>query len=80
VSGGRSGLTAVVVAPLFLLALFFVPFPMVVPAVAYGPALMILGVLMLSPISKINFSDLAEAIPALSTIVFVSFTYNSALA
>jgi len=80
VSGGRSGLTAVVVALLFLLALFFAPFLTLVPAAAYGPALMILSVLMLSPISKINFSDLAEAIPASSTIVLMSFPYNSALA
>ena len=79
-SGGRSGLTAVVVVLLFLLALFFVPFLTVVPAVAYGPALMIVGVLMLSPITKINFSDLTEAIPASSTIVLMSFPYNSALA
>ncbi len=75
-AGGRSGLTAVVVALLFLLALFFAPFLTVVPAAAYGPALMIVGVLMLSPVIKIKFNDLTEAIPAFSTIVLMSFTYN----
>ncbi|NOY78484.1 MAG: NCS2 family permease [Calditrichaeota bacterium] len=75
-AGGRSGLTAVVVALLFLLALFFAPFLTAVPAAAYGPALIIVGVLMLSPITQIKFSDLTEAIPAFSTIVLMSFTYN----
>ncbi len=75
-AGGRSGLTAVVVAFLFLLALFFAPFLTVVPAAAYGPALIIVGVLMLSPVTKIKFDDLTEAIPAFSTIVLMSFTYN----
>lgn len=75
-AGGRSGLTAVVVAFLFLLALFFAPFFTVIPAAAYGPALIIVGLLMISPISDIRFDDLTEAIPAFATLVLMSFTYN----
>lgn len=74
--GGRTGLTAVVVALLFLLALFFAPLFTAVPAQAYGPALIIVGALMLSPIKKIDFSDYTEVIPAFSVIVLMSFTYN----
>ena len=75
-AGGRSGLTAVVVALLFLLALFFAPFFTAIPAAAYGPALIIVGLLMISPVSDIRFDDLTEAIPAFATLVLMSFTYN----
>lgn len=75
-SGGRSGLTAVVTAFLFLTALFFAPFFSVIPAFAYGPALVIVGMLMLSVISKFDFSDLTETVPAFGIIVLMSFTYN----
>ncbi len=75
-AGGRSGLTAVVVAFLFLLALFFAPFFTAIPPAAYGPALIIVGLLMIAPISDIRFDDLTEAIPAFATLVLMSFTYN----
>ncbi len=75
-AGGRSGLTAVVTAGLFLLALFFAPFFTVVPPQAYGPALIIVGFLMMSPVTKIDFSDYTEVIPAFSVIALMSFTYN----
>lgn len=75
-AGGKSGLTAVVTAFMFLLALFFSPFFIAIPSYAYGPALIIVGMLMLSPISRINFSDLSEVIPAFCVIVLMSFTYN----
>jgi AGZA family xanthine/uracil permease-like MFS transporter len=75
-AGGRSGLTSVVTACLFLLALFFAPFFTSVPAFAYGPALIIVGMLMLSPIAKIDFNDLTEVVPVFSIIVLMSFTYN----
>ena len=75
-AGGRTGLTAVVTALLFLLALFFAPFFSIIPACAYGPALIIVGMLMLSPITKINFDDLSEAIPIFTIILLMSFTYN----
>ncbi len=75
-SGGRSGFTAVVVSILFLLALFFAPLFVAVPAYAYGPALIIVGLLMMSSVTKINFSDLSDSVPAFSIIVLMSFTYN----
>jgi AGZA family xanthine/uracil permease-like MFS transporter len=75
-AGGKSGLTSVVTAILFLSALFFAPFFTAIPAYAYGPALIIVGMLMLSPISKIRFDDLTEVVPVFSIIILMSFTYN----
>jgi AGZA family xanthine/uracil permease-like MFS transporter len=75
-AGGRSGLTAVVTAFMFLLALFFAPFFTSVPAHAYGPALIIVGMLMLSPITRVRFDDLTEVIPVFCIIILMSFTYN----
>jgi AGZA family xanthine/uracil permease-like MFS transporter len=75
-AGGRSGLTSVVTAFLFLTALFFAPFFSAIPAYAYGPALIIVGMLMLSPIGSIKFNDLTEVVPAFTVIVLMSFTYN----
>ncbi|MCX6137896.1 MAG: NCS2 family permease [Ignavibacteriales bacterium] len=75
-AGGRSGLTAVVTACMFLLALFFAPFCTSIPSFAYGPALIIVGVLMISPVTKIPFDDLTEVIPVFCAIVLMSFTYN----
>lgn len=74
--GGRTGMTAVVTAFLFLLAMFFAPLFSTVPAIAYGPALIVVGILMLEPITKIDFKDYTELIPAFCTIVLMSFTYN----
>ena len=75
-SGGRSGFTAVVVSVLFLSALFFAPLFVAVPTYAYGPALIIVGLLMMSSVTKLNFSDLSDLVPAFSIIVLMSFTYN----
>ncbi|HEY6839541.1 MAG TPA: NCS2 family permease, partial [Geobacteraceae bacterium] len=74
--GGRTGFTALVVAALFLLSLFFAPLFTVVPPYAYGTALVIIGILMIAPISRLDFSDYTELIPAFLTIVLISFTYN----
>lgn len=74
--GGKSGLTAVVTALLFLSALFLAPFLTIVPAFAYAPCLIIVGVLMLAPIGKLHFDDLSETIPAFLTITLMSFTCN----
>lgn len=74
--GGRSGLTAVVTSALFLLALFFSPFLIMIPKCAYSPALILVGLLMLEPITKINFSDYTEIIPAFSVVTLMCFTYN----
>jgi AGZA family xanthine/uracil permease-like MFS transporter len=75
-AGGKSGLTSVVTAFLFLMALFLAPFFAVIPACAYGPALIIVGMLMFSPIAKIKFNDLTEVIPIFCIIALMSFTYN----
>ena len=75
-AGGRTGLTAVVTALLFLSALFFAPALSVVPPYAYGPALIVVGLLMVAPVTRLTFDDLAEAIPAFTVIVLMSFTYN----
>ena len=75
-AGGRSGLTAVVTALLFLSALFFAPFFTVIPGFAYGPSLIIVGVLMIAPAAKLRFDDLSEALPAFCVITLMSFTYN----
>jgi adenine/guanine/hypoxanthine permease len=74
--GGRTGFTAVVVAVLFLLALFCSPIVVAVPAHAYGTALIAIGIFMIAPIVKIDFKDYTELIPAFLTIVLISFTYN----
>jgi adenine/guanine/hypoxanthine permease len=75
-AGGRSGLASVVTALLFLSALFFAPLFTIVPPYAYGPVLIIVGMLMLSPMKHLEFGDLTEVIPVFTIIVLMSFTYN----
>lgn len=75
-AGGKTGLTAIVVALLFLLALFFAPFFSAIPAFAYGPSLIIVGVLMVTPITRLKFDDFSEIVPVFCIIVMMSFTYN----
>jgi AGZA family xanthine/uracil permease-like MFS transporter len=75
-AGGRTGLTAVVVAGLFALSLFLAPLMTAIPPAAYGPVLILVGVMMLEPVIRINFDDLSEAIPAFAVIALMSFTYN----
>jgi len=74
--GGRTGFTALVVAVLFLLSLFFAPLFTIVPAHAYGIALIVIGSFMIQPITKVNFDDFTELIPAFLTITLMIFTYN----
>jgi adenine/guanine/hypoxanthine permease len=74
--GGKTGLTTLTTGILFLLALFFTPLVVAVPGCAYGPALIIVGVLMMDAVRKIDFSDLTEWIPAFVVIVLMSFSYN----
>jgi AGZA family xanthine/uracil permease-like MFS transporter len=76
--GGRTGLTSVVVSLLFLISLFFAPIVGLVPTQATAPALIIVGVLMMSPIMSINFDDFSEAFPAFMTIVMMPFSYSIA--
>lgn len=75
-SGGKSGLTSIVTAFLFLTALFFAPIFSAIPAYAYGSSLIVVGLLMISPITKLNFDNLAESIPVFVTITLMCFTYN----
>ena len=74
--GGRTGLTAVVTALCFAGTLFFSPFIAAVPSQAYAPALIIVGLLMLSPVTKIPFDDFTELIPSFAVVALMSFTYN----
>jgi AGZA family xanthine/uracil permease-like MFS transporter len=74
--GGRSGLTALSVAVCFAIALFFSPLFLSIPAAATAPALIIVGLLMLEPITKIPWNKLTEAIPAFICIVMMPFTYS----
>lgn len=78
-AGGRTGLTAVVVAILFALSAFAAPFVAAIPAQAYGPALIIVGLFMLEPFARINFADYAESIPAFAVVSLMCFTYNIAI-
>jgi len=75
-AGGRTGLTAVVTALCFAVTLFFAPLAAAVPAQAYGPALMVVGLLMLEPIARIAFHDFTELVPAFAVVALISFTYN----
>ena len=75
-AGGRTGLAAVVTALCFGVTLFFSPFVAAIPAQAYGPALVVVGLLMLEPITKIAFRDFTELIPSFAVVALMSFTYN----
>lgn len=76
--GGRTGLTAVVVALLFLLSLFLAPLFTAVPAAATAPALILVGVFMMQGLTKLNWRKYDEAIPAFLTITLMPFTYSIA--
>jgi len=75
-AGGKTGFTAVVIALLFLVSLFFAPFITAIPAFAYGPSLIIVGILMMSVVNELNFDKLEQAVPVFCTIVLMSFTFN----
>ena len=75
-AGGRTGLTAVTVAGLFLLSLLFAPIFLAIPAFATAPALIIVGFLMLGTVLNIDFNDLGEAIPAFIAIIAMPFMYS----
>jgi adenine/guanine/hypoxanthine permease len=75
-SGGRTGLTAVVVALLFVAALFVAPVLTAIPPHAYGIVLIAIGLLMLAPMRQLPTDDLTELVPAFLTITLVSFTFN----
>ncbi|NCC08996.1 MAG: NCS2 family permease [Bacteroidia bacterium] len=76
--GGRTGLTSLVVAGLFLLSLFFAPIFLVIPSAATTGALFIVGVLMISNIPNVKLDDISEALPAFVTMLMMVLTYSIA--
>ncbi|SCZ81628.1 NCS2 family permease [Acidaminobacter hydrogenoformans] len=76
--GGRTGMTALVSAGLFFVALFISPLFIMIPGAATAPALIIVGLFMMSPIKEIDLDDFTEAIPAFLTIIMMPFAYSIA--
>lgn len=77
-AGGRTGLTSLTTAIMFLVSLFFAPLFLMVPSAATAPALVIVGLFMMSPIKEIDFEDYTEGIPAFLTIIMMPFAYSIA--
>lgn len=78
--GARTGLAAVITGLLFAVSLFFIPLvtPLQQLSYAYGPALIAVGVMMMGSVTKIDFADPTEAVPAFATLSMTVFTYNIA--
>ena len=76
--GGRTGLTSFTVVVCFILALFFSPLFLAIPSAATGAVLVVVGVMMMSPIREIDWSDYSEAIPAFITATMMPLTYSIA--
>lgn len=74
--GGRTGLTSLVTAGLFFIAMFLTPLAQIIPSCATAAALIYVGVLMMGSIKNIDFTDVATAVPAFLTISMMAFTYN----
>ncbi len=74
--GGRTGLTAVTAGLLFIPFIFISPLLSIVPSIATSPALIIVGVFMIKPVLKINWSKFDDAIPAFIALVLIPFTYS----
>ncbi len=74
--GGRTGLTALTTAVLFLACLFLTPLATIIPGVATAPALIYVGVLMLKNFKAIDMDDLASAVPAFLTLILMPLTYS----
>jgi len=77
-AGGRTGLTAIVVAALFLLALFFAPLATAIPGFATAPALVFVACLMARALADVKWADPTEAIPAVVLAVTIPFTFSIA--
>lgn len=76
--GGKTGLTALSTATMFALALFLAPLFLMVPASATAPALILVGLFMITSVVKINFADMTEALPAFLTMVMMPFAFSIA--
>jgi len=74
--GGRTGLTAITTGALFLLSLFFSPIFLAIPSFATAPALIVVGFLMMQQVTKLNWNDALEAIPAFIAIMAMPFLYS----
>ena len=74
--GGRTGLTAFSTAAFFAIALLFAPLFLAIPAAATAPALIVVGMMMMSPIAKINWEDPVEALPAFITMAVMPFCFS----
>lgn len=74
--GGRSGLTAFVIACCFAVTMFFSPLFLSIPAAATAPVLIIVGLLMLEPVGNITFDEPSEAIPAFVCLIMMPMTYS----
>ncbi len=77
-AGGRTGLTTMTTAALMLLALFFTPLILIVPAAATAPALVIVGVFMMQSITEIDMADFKVAVPAVLTLLAIPLTFSIA--
>ena len=75
-AGGRTGLTAIVTAICFLLALFLTPLILVIPGVATAPALVVVGAFMMQGLAELDLRDFTKAAPAFMTIVIMPFAFS----
>ena len=75
-AGGRTGLTSFTTAICFAVALFFAPVFLAIPSAATAPALILVGVMMMSPVKEINFDDYSESIPAYITMITMPLAYS----
>ncbi|MEI7727952.1 MAG: NCS2 family permease [Verrucomicrobiota bacterium] len=74
--GGRTGMTSLVVAVCFLLALFFHPLIKMIPAVATAPALVMVGIFMMQGVTRLALTDFAKAAPAVLTMILMPLTFS----
>ena len=77
-AGGRTGLTAVVTGLLFLATLFVAPWAQVIPAAATAPALILVGAMMMAPLTEIDWDDPVVSIPAFLTLITIPLTFSIA--
>lgn len=75
-AGGKTGVTSLVTAAAFAVALFFAPIAKLIPPYAYGAALIYVGVLMIGSVKDIDWKDVSVSVPAFLTIAMMPFTYN----
>lgn len=74
--GGRTGMTTLVVACLFLVSLFLAPLFLMIPSAAISPVLIIVGLFMISPLKNIDFDDFSDSVPVFLTIIMMPLAYS----